>query len=128
MTTKPTHEMTNSNPLGEHEKQCPQCERIFITDDLRVVYCSALCKSRTTAKPRSDERREDKSDADGEFKHTCKHCGKEFRSHSKRAVYCSESCRISAANARNYQKNRSNRILTATENRRRRKVELDDEE
>lgn len=119
--TNPTHAMTNSNPLGEHEKQCPQCERIFVTDDLRIVYCSQICKSRANAQPRSSERKADKHEEEGEFTHICKECEKQFQSHSKRAVYCSEACRVKAANARMYQRNRENVIKRSIENRNKRK-------
>lgn len=117
-------EMTNSHPQGEHKKQCPNCERIFMTDNPLIVYCSTKCKQRWGAKQAYQRgtrvRRADHHVQDGQYKRTCKACIKEFRTNTKNAKYCSEACRIAIYNKKYYKRHRKQIIQRSTENRQKR--------
>ena len=98
-----------STPLGEHEKQCPVCEKLFVTDDIRIIYCSEKCKIRHNARTRKPRLRPESHHVeDGQYQYTCPVCSEMFRSNSNNAKYCHETCRKSAANHRYYKsKNKS---------------------
>jgi Zn finger protein HypA/HybF involved in hydrogenase expression len=115
-------EMTNSHPNGEHEKQCPNCNRVFKTDDSRVIYCSPQCKQRMAAKIRYQRglvaRKSEHHVEDGKYVRTCRNCGSLFRTNSKQAKYHSEACRQAAYNKRYYKRNKKKIVARVTETRR----------
>ncbi len=118
---KPNHEMTRWHPYGQYEKQCPNCERVFKTDNPNVVYCSEVCKTRANAKTayqRSTRvRREDHRVKGGQYCRTCPACGEKFRTNTKSAKYCSEACRKKTYFRKYYKRNRRKIIKRVMDNR-----------
>lgn len=122
------HEMTNHEPFGKHEKDCPYCKRAFKTNDSRVVYCSQKCKQRLAWKRRAEigaphVRREIKHDENGKYKRTCPVCGTEFRTNRAKTKYDTETCREKAMNKRFYKRHRRTIIQAVKEYRRKKKSE-----
>lgn len=105
MTSLP--EMTRHNPRGEYEQECPNCKRVFRTDNSLDVYCSETCKNRFNAKKYyaqhgEHNRAEDRHVDGGKYERTCPVCGREFRTNNKRTKVCSVTCRKKRANDRYY--------------------------
>lgn len=46
----PREEQQSHTPAGEHQQECPNCGVVFRTDNWRVKYCSATCKTQAANK------------------------------------------------------------------------------
>ena len=99
--------MDNETRYGELTK-CPNCDRVFRSDDPRVVYCSSICKTRYNAKTRTPQIKKPENGVEGgEFLKACEVCMTVFHTNSKQAKYCSRSCKQSANNKKQYQKKKA---------------------